>query len=423
MLREIKILKDNKIIFSKLFGKALTPEQFQLVWDLSVFDIFKPGFTENDVLFRYFYKFLLVIKSDVTKRLNFIFITDLNDAKEFVSVELDIFVKTFLNKVCANDATKDKSSDIYSAFLKSVDQAFKRLWPKVSFIGLSGVGKTTIRNLVEKTEIPTTHIPTISGEIVSIVDQESGTFFRIWDYAGQEVYKSLWTKYLDGSDLVFLITDSTIENCNQSFQIINTIKKASPDAVYAIIANKQDLPGALSVPQIKKIFNNVDVFPLVATDPTNRSRLLQFITKITEIDLHALQIPNVQIDKVGLEGACSMDEVEEPVISALTSPTQSYVVAPNLVTLPDGFESIERWIYESRDILKWILEQAKARPYPKQWLLSREYLDLMSDRPAVGSEFDLVWSRMQKSAFVEMKENKLHITDLGKDLLKILANN
>lgn len=415
MLREIKIIKDQKIIFERNFGKALTPEQFKMFLKLVIQEIKRPLLTPKDVLTRYFWKYQIMIKTDATKRLVFMYITDVSDAKEFVVKEINIFVETFLNKVCATDANAKLSKDIFTKFLNNVDQTFRRLWPKISFIGFSGVGKTTIRKLLQNQAIPQQHIPTISGEIESLVDEQTGNFCRIWDYAGQEAYQNMWDKMIVGSEVVFIITDSTRSNCEKSVILIDLIKKHEPDAIIAVIANKQDMKGALKIDEIKEIFQGLDVFPLVATDINNRTFILELFSTLTEVDLHALQIPKIVGDQESIEGACSLDEIEhappEP------APTQELVIAPKLVQIPFNIQEMQHWILESWDIIKWILVKAKNREYPKRWIVSKGWLELQPDHPVLDAEFDLVYAQFENSPFVNKKQGLLEINETGQELL------
>jgi GTPase SAR1 family protein len=425
MLRSIKIVKDYNLIFEKNFGKSLSLDQFQMLMKLMVNDISRPIFTEKDILKRYFYKYQIFLKCDSTKRILFIFITDLEEDNKFIIEELTRFTNTFLNKICANDANSKNSQDILSQFLKSIDNAFKRLWPKISFIGYSGVGKTTIRKLLQEEPIPKEHIPTVSGEICSLVDEKSGDFCRIWDYAGQETYQNLWSNFLIGSDLVLVITDSTNENCQKSLNIIDLIKKKSLDSNVLVIANKQDRKNALPIQEIKRIFGGMDIFPFIATDPTNKKKLTDLIFKMIEIDNKALLVPQVTFNESSLEGACSLDELDHPPVidNFISDDNQKWVVASNLIQAPEFFQTLEKWIYESWDILIWILDYAKKREPPKEWVLSKEWLMSKPDYQNNKGEFEIVWNQLIKSPFITQKEGELRVNKTGKEFLEMLSKN
>jgi small GTP-binding protein len=432
MLREIRILKDNQPIFERRFGNALTKAQFDFVWPLIAIDILRPMYTEKSIIIRYFHKYQFYIKCDSTKRLAFVFITDMYDSHTYISEVLEDFVDKFLNEVCATDANSNSSKKLFTRFLSSVDETFKRVWPKISLIGYSGVGKTTIRNLIQELDLPKTHIPTVSGEIVSYVDKNTGNFFRIWDYGGQQVYQNMWSKFLVGSDMVLIVTDSTEENCVKSVGILDVIKTTIPDAEIAIIANKQDLKMALPIKKISKIFGGLDVYPLIATDVKTRQTILKTISEIIKIDLNALQIVDNEIEEKQIEAACSLDEIEEVMSEPVASNPRATVsnpkieskpkiaVAPNFIKVPTDFESLQRWIIESWDIIKWILQKAKNRDPANQWFIAKDWLLVQPDLPVTEGEFEIIYSHLAQSPLVEVKDYRLGINSQGKELLDML---
>ena len=59
-------------------------------------------------------------------------------------------------------------SSVLSILDPIIDGIHRNLKPKISLIGYSGVGKTTITQLIKAKEIPLEHIPTITGEVATI---------------------------------------------------------------------------------------------------------------------------------------------------------------------------------------------------------------------------------------------------------------
>ncbi|MHA1475085.1 MAG: ADP-ribosylation factor-like protein [Promethearchaeota archaeon] len=425
MLRAIKIIKDQNLIFEKNFGNSLTHDNFQLIWKLISEDIKNPIFTENDVLRRYFHKYQLSIRTDVTKRLVFVFISDLQNDKT-IKEEIINFSTNFLDKICVDDANTNSSHNAFKKFLNSVDNVFKRNWPKLSLAGYSGVGKTTITQLLQKNDLPVQHIPTISGEIQSFIDEESGNFCRLWDFGGQDSFHDLWDKFLRGSDLVLIITDSTIENCEKSSNLIEKIKTNAMDAIIAVIANKQDLPEALPVEKIRKIFNDIEVIPLVAMDKNKRSNLLENLAKLIGLDKEALLVSQESLDESALEAACSLDEIEEPsaILNDSSQETEkNLVLSPQLIKIPKFFGNLERWIYESWDILAWIFEKAKFKSESGIWCLSKEWIDYEKDTQFDEGEIVLVWNKLERSQYLTKTNEGYRVNQKGKDLYDFLIKN
>ena len=150
------------------------------------------------------------------------FVSDLSDKFENIKKELDKCRKEFMGMF---EAVLDQKLDeqTFAIFDPTVEVIHKNLRPKMSLVGFSGVGKTTITRLIMAEEIPMEHIPTITGDIATI--KIGKLHFHLWDFAGQEQFSFLWQNFIKGSDAVLLITDSTLENCEKSKYFVELIKK------------------------------------------------------------------------------------------------------------------------------------------------------------------------------------------------------
>jgi len=96
--------------------------------------------------------------------------------------------------------------------------------------------------------------------------------------AGQDRFTPLWPMLLKGTNVILLVTDSTVENVIQTKRaFIKLIQKARPEAIVIGIANKQDLPKAMSAPLVKKVLGVDEVYSICAIDPSERKKLKQII--------------------------------------------------------------------------------------------------------------------------------------------------
>jgi len=111
---------------------------------------------------------------------------------------------------------------------------------KISFVGSGGVGKSTLlRLLFGREPAPGGYTPTINVAVDSSETIQFGTFLvTIWDFAGQAVFQDLWAFYFQGTDVIFLITDSSFRNVMQTKSLLRNIKKEAPAVPLFIIANK-----------------------------------------------------------------------------------------------------------------------------------------------------------------------------------------
>jgi len=153
---------------------------------------------------------------------------------------------------------------------------------KVSFVGSGGVGKSTLlRLLFGKEPAPGGYVPTINVAVDSSETIQFGTFLvTVWDFAGQAVFQDLWSFYFSGTDVIFLITDSSFRNVMQTKSLLRTIRKEAPAVPLFIIANKQDLPESMKAEKIKRLLG-APTFAMVATDKTRREEFIRLMLEVS----------------------------------------------------------------------------------------------------------------------------------------------
>lgn len=117
-------------------------------------------------------------------------------------------------------------------------------------LGEGGVGKTSLVSLLQGKEILKKRDPTVGLEIDDTM-LNGCSKVAIWDLGGQERFRFLWKDFLKGSGLSVLVTDSTEENVKKTKEIYERFSNHIGSKVIAI-ANKQDLPGALSAEDVQK---------------------------------------------------------------------------------------------------------------------------------------------------------------------------
>ena len=150
---------------------------------------------------------------------------------------------------------------------------------KISFVGSPAVGKTTILKLLSDKTIDRTYIPTMG------LDQKTVKFgkfaLKIWDFGGQKAFIKMYLpQYLKGSDLVFIVTDSSPRNVLTSKELIDMSKEIVGDEcpIYGI-ANKQDLcqkEGRMDAETVGNVLK-IDTVGLTAIKRSERKRFLNYI--------------------------------------------------------------------------------------------------------------------------------------------------
>ncbi|XP_040203392.1 ADP-ribosylation factor-like protein 14 [Rana temporaria] len=127
---------------------------------------------------------------------------------------------------------------------------------RILILGLDAAGKSTVLYKFKFKE-PFSTIPTV-GFNVEMIQTAKRLQLTIWDVGGQEKLRSLWCHYFENTDGLVYVVDSTnketLDESKKEFQRIlqNELIKNVP---VVVLANKQDLPGALDAEEITRKFN------------------------------------------------------------------------------------------------------------------------------------------------------------------------
>ncbi|MBN1217203.1 MAG: GTP-binding protein [Candidatus Lokiarchaeota archaeon] len=236
--------------------------------------------TSEKVIYHDYYKFRISYLFDTNHKVLFLFITGLTDNFDSIQKELKKCKKEFINLF--GDIIQHKfDTKTFEVFDPTVDAIHRSLRPKISLIGFSGVGKTTITRLIKAEEIPMQHVPTITGDIATI--KIGKLHFHLWDFAGQEQFSYLWSNFIKGSDAALLITDSSMENVEKSKFFLDLIREQAPHAHSAVIANKQDLPKSMTPEQIEGELG-LKAYSMVAIEEDNRDKMIKIIADVLEMN-------------------------------------------------------------------------------------------------------------------------------------------
>ena len=148
---------------------------------------------------------------------------------------------------------------------------------KIALVGEGGVGKTTTLHLLLGDTPPLQYVPTIALNLETVENIRFGNYSLVlWDFAGQERFRTLWRFYFHGADVIFLVCDSSLRNVIISKDILKLIKRDAPKVPVFAMANKQDKPNAMKPEVVQKILG-IPTYPMVAIDKDRRDEMLRIL--------------------------------------------------------------------------------------------------------------------------------------------------
>jgi len=337
------------LLYYRHFGKALKKE----VFDSIMGDLIKEASSlgGKDIGTHDYFKYRISFATDKEHDLLFIFVSGLTDNPENVGKELRKCRKEFLN-LYGDIINQDFDESMLEMFDPIVDSFHRNLRPKISLVGFSGVGKTTITKLIKAEEIPMQHVPTITGDIATI--KIGKLHFHLWDFAGQEQFSYLWNNFVKGSDAVLIITDSTLENVEKSKFFLELIKEQAPNAHTAVIGNKQDLEEAMKPEKIEKILG-LKTYSMIAKDPANRDKMIQIIADVLEMSAEVSPLLKPLLERDSL-----IEEAKKALENAQFEKAANLFEKISDLCLELGDDSLSKEFFEKANKIKTMLRKVET---------------------------------------------------------------
>nr|BAN21065.1 ADP-ribosylation factor, arf [Riptortus pedestris] len=137
--------------------------------------------------------------------------------------------------------------------LRKMKQKEKEM--RILILGLDNAGKTTILKRLNNEDISTIS-PTLGFNIKTLY--HGGFTLNMWDVGGQKSLRSYWKNYFESTDGLIWVVDSVdgrrLDSCRKELHELLKEERLV-GASLLLLANKQDLPGALSLEQIKDVLD------------------------------------------------------------------------------------------------------------------------------------------------------------------------
>lgn len=208
---------------------------------------------------------------DLATDILLVFVTDKDEDETSIFEKVDVAIKA-LKKELMNSGLDAVIADYARLIEPSVTTRLK-----IALVGEGGVGKTTTLHLLLGDTPPLQYVPTIALNLETVENIRFGNYSLVlWDFAGQERFRTLWRFYFHGADVIFLVCDSTLRNVIISKDIFKLIKRDAPKVPVFAMANKQDKPNAMKPEVVQKILG-IPTYPMVAIDKDRRDEMLRIL--------------------------------------------------------------------------------------------------------------------------------------------------
>jgi len=126
---------------------------------------------------------------------------------------------------------------------------------RILMVGLDNAGKTTIVMRINGED--TSSISPTLGFNIKTIEYKSYRL-NIWDVGGQKTIRSYWRNYFEQTDGLVWVVDSSdlrrLDDCKEELHNLLKEERLSGSSLL-ILANKQDIQGALRPADIAKVLN------------------------------------------------------------------------------------------------------------------------------------------------------------------------
>jgi small GTP-binding protein len=290
MIREIHIFKEGQTLFKDVIveNKDLETDSVMTLVASSAQNLqeWKIDSTEIDR-----YRFVYMNSHDT----QFIVTMDRQSSLQKVNEAMMSLVSKFMMVFESSLESDEWKSADFSPFGIGFRKIVGTIPVKMCLAGHGGTGKTTLLELatLPSRGPPQEYVPTFFGDKALLKADFDPYIFSIFDLGGQDRFVQEWGKIIRSGSLVVIITDSTEANIEWTKRVAYPVLKAElPYARAIAVANKQDLPGALSPEEVGQRLG-VPAYGMQANKRDFRERWLELIRALAFEELEFILVGKI----------------------------------------------------------------------------------------------------------------------------------
>ncbi len=274
MLRQIHIFHKNDCIYNHTYALALGDDELNNVIKIiqSYIDMPMRGKTFHRPVSE---NFQIFHKSE--ESVLFLFITDLVDRLDYIGPIIDNTIIKF-TELFPNPNEINTSTNLKRDFVDFLREQQYELHSKIAIVGPHNSGKTMLFNMFKGNGARP--IMNFAKTSIYYVDNLK---FDLWDFELKDNASLLWSKFIQGSDLVILLFDLS----NYRLRVINHFldlqKQESKFSKLLIIGNKRDLIRKEDIRIIKNELNISDFEEISLNEAGAKEKIRTLISEVLNL--------------------------------------------------------------------------------------------------------------------------------------------
>ena len=274
MLRQIHIFHKNDCIYNHTYALALGDDELDNVIEIiqSYIDMpmigktFQKPVSENFQIFH---------RSD--RDMLFLFITDLVDSIDYVGPTIESTIQKFNELFPAPDDI-NTSTNLKREFVDFLREQQYELHSKITIVGPHNSGKTMLFNMFKSNGARP--IMNFASASIYAIDNLR---FDLWDFELKDNFSLLWSKFIQGSDLVILLFDLSNYHIRVINHFLDLQKQESKFSKLLIIGNKRDLVRQDDIRLIKNELNLSNIEEISLIDAGAKEKIKNLIAKVLHL--------------------------------------------------------------------------------------------------------------------------------------------